>query len=246
MRVLTSVTLAALVTLAACQASGGSGGQGPTVLGQPDSPLHPTISGWPHVGCSPTLAWQPFPLDQDRFVLGQGRIDSIEDLTYDLVVISVDSLKKVYEVTALPEAEHRIEVELEPHRQFFWSIRARFVLDGETRVTRWRSAANKGGKRESVLPFWWFYHFRTTDVLPPPRTAASGVEADRQGADSFPKSGPAGAGPPGDCARRPAFSPHHDLALHQLECFARDRPGERRGGSVHPVQRRGAEENISG
>ncbi len=42
-----------------------------------------------------------------------------------------------YKTVPRAVAEHRIEKQLEPSTVYFWSIRARFKLDGKIRVTKW-------------------------------------------------------------------------------------------------------------
>ncbi len=34
-------------------------------------------------------------------------------------------------------AEHKIEIQLEPTTEYFWTVRARFKLDGQSRLTKW-------------------------------------------------------------------------------------------------------------
>lgn len=46
----------------------------------------------------------------------------------------------VYERMGLPRPEHRVETELAPGSTYFWSVRARFAIDGHPRALRWNAS----------------------------------------------------------------------------------------------------------
>jgi hypothetical protein len=50
---------------------------------------------------------------------------------------SVDSLTPVYERSGLSEPSHAFETTLEANTDYAWSVRARFDVDGRTRVSQW-------------------------------------------------------------------------------------------------------------
>jgi hypothetical protein len=103
---------------------------------------------------NPTLEWQPA-----SFTVGKADVSKVR---YDLIIwkgvgvrhadsssfgedrfsksnawISVDSLATVYEREGLVGSSHAVETQLEPGMEYAWSVRARFELDGKTRVSEW-------------------------------------------------------------------------------------------------------------
>ena len=52
-----------------------------------------------------------------------------------------------YDRQGLPHPRHRLEEPLEPSTEYFWSIRVRFKLDGELRLTQW-AALSHNWKRD--------------------------------------------------------------------------------------------------
>ena len=91
------------------------------------SPINPP---WPgHVAVHPTLQWEP---------LEAGSLSpryEIEDVRYDLRVYSSSSV--VYSVEGLIEPLHRVEMELKRDTDYWWTVRARFRLNGASRRTDW-------------------------------------------------------------------------------------------------------------
>jgi hypothetical protein len=95
---------------------------------------------WPQVaGLQPTLRWQSFPRDSDRAAAPEdmGRISNVR---YDLVIAREHELAPagtVYRREGLPAPMHTLEQPLAPGTRYFWTVRARFELDGRERVTEW-------------------------------------------------------------------------------------------------------------
>jgi hypothetical protein len=68
-------------------------------------------------------------------------------------------------------AEHTIETLLEPATEYFWSVRARFKLDGQTRITKWsysrsrlRPDGSTGGPDPCLadhIPITNYHRFKT-------------------------------------------------------------------------------------
>ncbi len=88
----------------------------------------------------PTLEWESFPRALDREDDKEEGLSRVSSVTYDLRIWKVknDSVQEmVYERNALPQPSHLLEEPLEPATQYIWSVRARFLLDGHQRVTRW-------------------------------------------------------------------------------------------------------------
>jgi len=111
----------------------------------------------------PMLRWEPFPRPQDREVDKDGNPARIREVTYDLRIWRAElehpieyPAELIYSRRGLPDPEHRVEEPLKPSTKYFWSIRARFELDGQPRVTQW------GVMRLAiVLPHPGHYRFKT-------------------------------------------------------------------------------------
>jgi len=85
----------------------------------------------------PTFQWQPFPRPADEFA------DRIQDVTYELRIWTTTqglSGKLRYSRDGLKLPSHKLEEPLEPSIQYLWSVRARFMIDGDLRVTEWGMA----------------------------------------------------------------------------------------------------------
>ncbi len=117
----------------------------------------------------PTLRWEAFPRPEDREADREGLLSRISDVTYDLkiwkapagdpgwralrgVVIHLDD---AYTRQGLPHPWHELEIPLEPCTKYFWTIRAKFRLDGDLRVIQWAGLTN-----ERRLQFQ-YYRFKT-------------------------------------------------------------------------------------
>jgi hypothetical protein len=91
----------------------------------------------------PVLSWEKFPRAAD-VEAAPGEMARVRNVSYDLV-IAIDHrnapLRVVYRRDALGANSHRLETALEPARRYFWSVRARFELDGEVYVTEWSAAS---------------------------------------------------------------------------------------------------------
>jgi hypothetical protein len=86
----------------------------------------------------PTLRWEPFPDADDRNADQDGRLNRVHNVTYDLQIRRAEGdypAQVIYARSGLPEPSHRPETVLEPSAKYFWTTRARFELDGLTRVT---------------------------------------------------------------------------------------------------------------
>lgn len=116
------------------------------------APLYPVHDYWYGSRVDklqPTLRWTAFPRELDREKLDPAILRKIGNVTYDLRIwdVSTDVRNQlgsehrrnriVYERTGLTAPEHALEVPLAPNSQYFWSMRARFVIDGRLMTTRW-------------------------------------------------------------------------------------------------------------
>lgn len=119
----------------------------------------------------PTLRWEAFPRQQDREADKKGVIGRIRHVTYDLKIWRVEEeypleypARLVYFRRGLPEPWHKIEDPLEPSTKYFWSIRARFELEGHPRVTQWGVTENPHNPTVTRLPLVpnpFHYRFET-------------------------------------------------------------------------------------
>lgn len=115
----------------------------------------------------PTFKWESFPrlrsIEKDE----QGFLSKIKDVTYDLKIWKAENEFPsflIYSRQALPEPSHRIEQPLEPCAKYFWSVRARFKIDGETRVTEWGISQIPEPltiRRSPIIPNPNLYRFKT-------------------------------------------------------------------------------------
>jgi hypothetical protein len=113
----------------------------------------------------PVLQWESFPRDKDREYDGTGILSRLSKVTYDVRLwkghddhpdeliyersglVLPEQVRKVRDEPVMQGleppvrqeryVEHCIETVLEPGAEYYWTVRARFKLDGRTRVTRW-------------------------------------------------------------------------------------------------------------
>lgn len=134
-------------------------------------PLYPEASmGWAKVvSLQPTLRWEAYPRPADSKTGGDALRKRLRNVTYDLKIWRGDSLRPldlVYERTGLAVPEHKLPMPLAAASKYFWTIRARFEIDGNPRVLEWgarRRAFGVVGEgwRSPVVPSPFFYSFKT-------------------------------------------------------------------------------------
>lgn len=159
----------ALVLLSLALVMSGCAGRPVEVTGL--RPLYPEVSrGWAKVdSLQPTLRWEKFPRPADSKTGGDELRKRLRNVTYDLRIWRGDILRPlelVYERTGLAVPEHKLAMPLTAASEYFWTIRARFEIDGNPRVLEWgarrRSIGGVGeGRRSPVVPSPFFYHFKT-------------------------------------------------------------------------------------
>lgn len=96
---------------------------------------------------TPTLSWHPMDSTQ-TFFSGFSRFPKqlraeAKDVRYDLRIwrrLEGQSTELVYERIGLLTPDHQLELTLEPHTEYLWSIRPRFTIDGHPRAMRWSAA----------------------------------------------------------------------------------------------------------
>ncbi|MEZ5542734.1 MAG: hypothetical protein R3F42_11900 [Pseudomonadota bacterium] len=110
----------------------------------------------------PTLRWQSFPragdLEQAPDLAGR-----IRNVRYDLVIARERNLAPaaiVYWREGLLDAAHTVQDGLQADSRYFWTVRARFDLDGRERVTEW-ATTNYLAQERLTSPSSYSYRFRT-------------------------------------------------------------------------------------
>ena len=109
----------------------------------------------------PTFQWEPFPRPSDDFA------DKVQDVTYELRIWTTTqgpSGKLRYSRDGLKLPSHKPEESLEPSIQYLWSVRARFMIDGDLRVTEWGMAGLP--LRNESVPNLSCFRFKTLELRP--------------------------------------------------------------------------------
>jgi len=110
----------------------------------------------------PTLRWEPFPRPAD-ITAAPSEMARVSNVTYDLVIAREHNYAAgdvVYRRRGLAAPTHRLETPLVPNARYFWTVRARFALDGAARVTGW-SSTNYVARDGVTAPSRYSYRFRT-------------------------------------------------------------------------------------
>jgi len=110
-------------------------------------------------GCStvtvfqPALRWQAFsPAEPEG---------SLSEATYEVRIWAAahDAPGQlVYAREGLPEPSHKVQDPLPPSTTFFWSVRARFLLNGSPRVTDWGQQLAISIQVRNSKPGEWLGH----------------------------------------------------------------------------------------
>jgi hypothetical protein len=124
----------------------------------------------------PALRWEPFPRPADLEADPKGWVSRVSHVTYDLRIwraerdhfghVEVYPAELVYTRSALSRPQHTLESPLASETQYVWSVRARFELDGRTRVTPWgvlllRAPSTVADPRSMLVPPRGYYRFVT-------------------------------------------------------------------------------------
>jgi hypothetical protein len=110
----------------------------------------------------PRLRWQSFPRPSD-LEAAPAAMARVAHVTYDLVIARAQDLapaELVYRRSGLERPEHRLETPLAAGTRYFWTMRARFELDGAPRVTGWGST-HYIARDSMTSPSPFSYRFRT-------------------------------------------------------------------------------------
>jgi hypothetical protein len=90
----------------------------------------------------PVLRWETYPPKAMQPAAEQ--MGRIHDVTYDLNIWRSENESPssiIYSRRGLPEAQHKMEEALQPCEGYFWTVRARFRVDGKERVSEWGVSA---------------------------------------------------------------------------------------------------------
>ncbi len=118
------------------------------VTGTGLKPEYPPVGGGPVFtdvdSLQPIFRWQSFPRQEDLKADHEGVLSRVTAVTYDLNILGKKGYgpgELIYSRTGLPEPAHMVETPLEPSTRYFWTVRARFTLNGHLRVTEWGEQA---------------------------------------------------------------------------------------------------------
>lgn len=117
----------------------------------------------------PTLRWEAFPRPEDLKADKAGRLATVRKPTYELRIWRAEDYfpaELVYARSGLAEPVHTVETVLAPNTRYLWTIRARFELNGEPRVTEWGAWGDGRGTTIPLYPLYSrvhysYYEFRT-------------------------------------------------------------------------------------
>jgi len=109
----------------------------------------------------PTLRWLAFATSTP----------GISDVTYELRIweaVHGAPGRLVYAREGLPDPSHIVQEPLKTPGSYFWTVRARFLLHGMSRVTDWgqqRYRVSKDDQKHRVITheYYHYYCFRTLD-----------------------------------------------------------------------------------
>lgn len=106
----------------------------------------------------PRLVWEAFPRQSDRTSAVED-MARVTDVRYELVIAREEGLgasQIVYRRDRIATPEHVVEQALPPNGRFFWSVRARFTLDGREYNNEWGSRYQL-----TTTPSAFSYRFKT-------------------------------------------------------------------------------------
>lgn len=102
---------------------------------------------------TPELSWDFVLLGDDSHLAEQPDIDS-ESISWDLRIQLGDEI--AYERKALSVQNHTVEDKLEECRDYAWSVRPRYTLDGNVRLGEWMVVSK--ASRGDVVSLWDDFH----------------------------------------------------------------------------------------
>lgn len=122
----------------------------------------------------PTLRWEAFPRPEDLTADTDGRLANARRVTYELRIWRAEGEapgELVYVRADLTEPVHTLDTPLVPDTLYLWTVRARFDLDGQPRVTLWAVLMRtRSDARRTLLPPSDYYQLRTPTQANSPRS----------------------------------------------------------------------------
>lgn len=117
----------------------------------------------------PTFTWALFEFPPDRQSEASKSATDSSDITYEVKIWRTDEnhypLNLVYRRAGVAATSHRVEMPLEPNTKYVWSVRARFTVDGNNRVSQWGGIHGSDcvyyGGSYSHIPSRCYYRFKT-------------------------------------------------------------------------------------
>jgi hypothetical protein len=88
----------------------------------------------------PLFRWEAFPRPRDMKPDNATVLSQIADVSYDLKIWEATGdypERLVYDISGLHDPQHRLSFPLKQKTKYFWTIRARYKLAGQSQVTRW-------------------------------------------------------------------------------------------------------------
>ena len=196
------IGLVVVVTIAGCAKPHPAEGLRPLPLVMDNDPLTREV-----MSLQPFFQWEPFPRRSDLKADRSGALDRIQSVTYDLRIWRAEGsnpgvcrpwlrtygweatgwpcvypAELAYAREGLTNPFHTVETPLAPSTIYLWTVRARFRLDGQPRVTEW-SVLNETEKhliypkpRDATRPSLGYYSFQTpggVDAAAPGRESGS-------------------------------------------------------------------------
>lgn len=113
-------------------------------------------------GLRPRFKWEAFPRSTDVAVAPE-EMNRVRNVRYDLLVAKEENMAPgeiIYQQQGLQSPDHVINLSLRPDSRYFWTVRARFDLDGRSRVTEWGST-HFAVRERITAPSRYSYRFRT-------------------------------------------------------------------------------------
>src|SRR5262245_38177476 len=150
--------LVVVVTTAGCAKPHPAEGLRPLPLVMEKDPMTREVES-----LQPSFQWEPFPRKTDLKADKTGTLGLAQNVTYDLRIWGAEGsipgvcrpwlprygsegtgggpcvfpAELVYARVGLPHPFHTVESFLSPSTIYLWTVRARFQLDGQPRVTEW-------------------------------------------------------------------------------------------------------------
>jgi hypothetical protein len=111
----------------------------------PENKIHPGFTEWEILftevdSLQPLLRWESFPPPEDRELYREEFFESIINIRYDIRIWLSDNDYPgtlIYSETGLPKPQFELQKPLFYCSKYFWTVRARFEVEGKTRVTDW-------------------------------------------------------------------------------------------------------------